>query len=471
MKTRLWKFAVLALAVLMTLSGCSMIEIDEEREAAQTVAEVGGEKITYGEVIDQYRYELAYYASYGETYSYMNANYGTNYYVPSDANDLKEHVLDEFVQDRLLKQKAKELGVDSLTDEKLAELAQEAAEYTDTLVTEYAASVNTEGMDEAAAREAVVAYLAEQGYAEADYLEGLKEAAIVDQVKEAAIADVAVSEEEIRALYDEKVASDESAYSSSSYQFEYSAAGGTAIYWIPEGYRAVKHILLKMTDEQSNALSALEDELTALEGQIADLEEAAGAEATDQPEAEQTSAPEETAQPEGSPAPEATPAPTLADLSAQKTTLEQQIEDKKAEIRASFQPKIDEIMAKLEAGEAFQDLMAEYGEDPGMQSEPGIAQGYYVSAASSMWENAFKEAALGIAAIGGVSEPVLGSNGVHIVYYDHDLTPGAVDYDSIREQAAEAALSAKQEETYAAMYDQWLTAANVKKYPKVLPNE
>ena len=39
-----------------------------------------------------------------------------------------------------------------------------------------------------------------------------------------------------------------------------------------------------------------------------------------------------------------------------------------------------EIDARLAGGEDFMALMAEYGEDPGMQNEPTATRGYYVSA-------------------------------------------------------------------------------------------
>ena len=35
-----------------------------------------------------------------------------------------------------------------------------------------------------------------------------------------------------------------------------------------------------------------------------------------------------------------------------------------------------EVIAKLEAGEDFESLIAEYGEDPGMQNEPTMSRGY-----------------------------------------------------------------------------------------------
>ena len=54
-----------------------------------------------------------------------------------------------------------------------------------------------------------------------------------------------------------------------------------------------------------------------------------------------------------------------------------------AAVLDSVKEKTDEIYGKIAAGEDFAALIAEYGEDPGMQNEPTATRGYYVSAAST----------------------------------------------------------------------------------------
>src|SRR5699024_10825628 len=76
--------------------------------------------------------------------------------------------------------------------------------------------------------------------------------------------DVAVTEEDIEAAYDEYVAADEETYAD-PYQFESAFSSGTTIYYTPEGYRNVKHILFKFDDDQATRY----DELSA---RLADLE-------------------------------------------------------------------------------------------------------------------------------------------------------------------------------------------------------
>ena len=97
-----------------------------------------------------------------------------------------------------------------------------------------------------------------------------------------------------------------------------------------------------------------------------------------------------------------------------------------------------------------------------------MTTGYYVSAASSMWDTAFRDAAMALENIGDVSEPVVSSSGVHLIYYNSDVPAGAVDMESLRDVLTAEALESKQGDVYAAQYEEWLSAATVKKYPKVL---
>jgi hypothetical protein len=78
------------------------------------------------------------------------------------------------------------------------------------------------------------------------------------------------------------------------------------------------------------------------------------------------------------------------------------------------------------------------------------------------------DTAMALANVGDVSEPVLTSSGVHIIYYNSDVTPGAVDIETIRDALAADALTVKQDNAYTEQYEAWKSEANVKKYPKVL---
>ena len=86
--------------------------------------------------------------------------------------------------------------------------------------------------------------------------------------------------------------------------------------------------------------------------------------------------------------------------------------------------------------------------------------GYYVSADSTSWDTAFRDAAMLLSNVGDVSEPVLGMSGVHIIRYESDVTPGPVPLEDVRDQLYDEALAAAREENYAALLEGWVAALN-----------
>lgn len=446
MRTRFWKLAALMLSLMLALTGCSLIEIDQEMDMAEVVATVGDTKITKGDVINVYNYQVEYTNA---MYSY----YGMSM-TKEDVETLKDDVIEYYIELELLKQKAAELGLTDFSDEFFAEADATAAEEFEGMIEEHSAHVPTEGLTEEAARETVVNHLADEGTTLDLLKKTYRDLAVADLVREHVTANIEVTEEEIQAAYEEKVAADQQTYSGSTYLYETYQTYGETIAWNPEGYRTVKHILFQLTEEQKTALSELNAKLLDVEAGIAALNTAAAS--------------TEDTEPAATADPAALPEKTIDELNAEKAELEKQIADKEAEILASFKEKTDAVYARLEAGEEFDALMAELGEDPGMQSEPSMSKGYYVSAASTVWDTNFRDAAMAIEAVGEVSEPILSGSGVHIIYYNSDVAPGAVDIEAVRDVLVEEELTAKQDEAYVTQYEEWKKGVTIKKYPKVL---
>ena len=353
MRTRIWKLTALAVALLLALTGCSLIEIDQEMDNAEAVATVNGVTITKGEVKDTY----TYYQNY---YSYLYYYYTGSSDISSQLEDIKDNVLESFIRNELVKQKAAELGLDTISDEDKASIEEKAAgELEDSIADAIEdGHIDTEGLTEETIRTSALAYLEENGVTLDSLIENDTLSLIADRVRENVIKDVAVTDSDIEEEFNQKVADDEGTFTNSTYLYESRRSNGTTVYWNPEGYRTVKHILLKMSDEQKNDLTALQDELSGVEDMIAELEapaEEASAETTEEATEEATE--EQTVL-------------SLDDLNARKAELEAAVEAKKAEIVESFSEKTAEIYAKLEEGASFDDLMAEYGEDPGMRASP-----------------------------------------------------------------------------------------------------
>ena len=183
---------------------------------------------------------------------------------------------------------------------------------------------------------------------------------------------------------------------------------------MPEGYRAVTHILLEV---DADLLQAFLDAQGA-------YEEASSAETVDE-----------------------------AAVAAAKETMDAA----RAAVIASRQSDIDDIYARLKAGETFESLIAEYGKDPGMQDAGNLAEGYHVHAQSVIYDGAFVEGAFqeGMQQPGDVSEPVVGSFGIHIVYYLKDVPGGLIMTDEIHDEIAEALVSMQLNDAYSKGYDEW----------------
>lgn len=96
---------------------------------------------------------------------------------------------------------------------------------------------------------------------------------------------------------------------------------------------------------------------------------------------------------------------------------------------ASVQDTVDEIYARLEAGESFASLIEQYGTDATFEAEGFYESGYQVHRESIMWEDAFVNAAFSeqMAQPGDVSAPFASTLGVHILYYLEDLAAGPVE--------------------------------------------
>lgn len=276
-------------------------------------------------------------------------------------------------------------------------------------------------------------------------------------------ADVSVSDEEIQEAYDSRVTQDEEDFTDDDFTYNSARTAGETITWNPEGYRAVKHVLIMFDDEQSSLYTDLQSTLTSLSDELEALEnpeEAADeeAEASDEETEASTDAAEDAAG-----TAEETEAETEAE--AEPRTAEEIQADMQqvgAEIEALYTqllPRAQEVIDAFNAGTSFDDLIAQYNEDPGMQSEPGSTIGYAVSENSTYWEEAFTDGAMSIAEVGQISAPVYGSNGIHIIYYMSDITPGAVAFEEVADAIETEALDAKISETYSNQVTAWVEEA------------
>lgn len=259
---------------------------------------------------------------------------------------------------------------------------------------------------------------------------------------------IAVTDEEVEAHFNELVESDRQLLISTASQMNgddaelsdeelnkamaaiyemYARYYGYGFMYQPEGYKGITHILLPVEEELLNTWKDLQ---AKLEEQADEQEATEGTEATDGTEA----------------APEATAEPVTQEM----------VDAAKQAILDSVKDKVDEINAKLASGTSFEDLILEYGTDPGMQDEKTRAEGYPVHAGSLVYDQNFTNGAAALQNVGDVSDPVVSQLGVHILHYLRDLPGGAVEFtDEVKQGIYEELLGDKQSEAFNAQMAQW----------------
>ncbi len=459
MKHTLARLAGLLIVLALVLSGCNLIGTDRMMELDQQFAAL---KEKYSGVVATYEggeiTQEDVMANFASQYSYMSQLYAQYYGTGVDAETLhsiQDSVVQNAVQNVAVAKQMEARGL-ALDDEALANVQAEADEMYQQAYDSFYASAEG-STNEIRARQAEYD-LYTNGYTkEAIYDIELAEAQynLMEETVEAEITEV--SEDELNAAYEEKVSDDEESYTTSpSLVGSMMTSDTSAVYWIPEGYRIVKHILIVPED---GVLSAVTDARSALSDGEADLEALQSElDALNDDEAEAEGAEEGAGVAEAPRSAEE----IQADIEKAEADLRDQqaaVEKAEADCLASQQDKIDEIYAKLDEGETFESLIEEYGEDPGMQNEPTKTRGYYVCAESTNWDKNFTAGAMLLESVGDVSEtPVIGTSGIHIIRYESDVPAGAVALDAVRDQLYEDTLEDLKSEHFSSELDSWVEA-------------
>ena len=459
------KWLCLVVAMLLALSAAAMAET---ANAADLQAQLDAANARIAELeaeVEKYRpvYDSQVVAEYGENgviwladaqeqydlTASQAAQYGMS--IDSIADRVKQSILDSLVQRAVLDDKTAELGLSELSDEVREDLAAKAAEDLETYIGYYKSYfVQDESVPEDEARETTIAGLAENGITEETFLENRIHDYVDEQLHDYVTHDVVVTEEDIRAEYDKMVSDDQENYSEDDFSYTSALSDGAVVAWNPEGYRTVKHVLVKFDDSQSSQYNDLESTLSSLQDELAALDEAeakveagedaeeAGEEAAEEAEEEETPRSREEIE---------------ADIENVNVALEA--------LYAELEPKAQEVIDAFNGGASIEELIAQYGEDPGMTQEPTASQGYAVAATSTSYDPAFTEGAMSIAEPGQISGMVRGSYGIHIIYYLGDITPGAVPFEDIRDGVEAQALEDKVQKTYDDQVAAWVEEANV----------
>ena len=449
MNAKIAKVLGLVLVLALVLSGCNLIEVDADMQAdediakldkqfSKVVASYDGGEVTANDVMGEFT------NNYSQTY-YLYQYYFGYSMTADEVHSLMEESIDQHVRNAIVAEHFDETM--ELSAEELAEvetLAQESFETAQTGALD-AAEGKTDKEKQANTR----VLLKQEGLTyDSIYANQLVSTKVSKMEQSLRDAVTEVSDEDLQAAYDAKVAEQQESYTDGS-SFESDMSGDSAIVcWMPEGYRTVKHILVIPEDElmstYKTAVSDLSSAQSTLEGYQAELAALNDDDAT-----------------EGA----RTAEEIQADIDAAEASVasaQSAVETAAQACLDSVKDKTDEIYARLEAGEDFEALIAEYGEDPGMQNEPTSSRGYYVSAASTNWEVNFRDAAMALENVGDYTlEPVISGSGVHIIRYESDVTAGPVALDEVREALYAETLTELQEANVTDTIEAWVAERNV----------
>jgi len=123
------------------------------------------------------------------------------------------------------------------------------------------------------------------------------------------------------------------------------------------------------------------------------------------------------------------------------------------------------VKEKIDAGEDFEALLAEYGTDPGMQDDANKA-GYLCGEGASFVEP-FLNASLALAKDGDVSEPVQSDYGWHIIKRVSTEPAHEIPYADVKEGFDLYEKSLYQEQYYSDIVSKWVADETlVTKYPE-----
>ena len=311
------------------------------------------------------------------------------------AESAKQTVLDVLVEGKILEMKAKEAGVYALSDDQRAELENRVKqEYEDTL-RYYMEFRFDDSKTEDEVRAETVEYLNANGYSYESMLEEAEKSAWQDRLFDYVTRDMEISDEQLREFYQSQVESAELTYTADFAEYEMDAEAGRTLVWNPEGVRKIDTILVSFSDDQSVEYLTLQ---AALEGGDSSK---------------------------------------LGALDA---------------LYAALEPRAQEALDRLNAGEDFAALAGEYG--------TVSPNGSFVSERSTLCGDDFRNAAMALESVGDVSGLVRTDGGLCILRYAGDVVPGAVAYEDVRDELRATYAEEIKTSQYNATIVRWIDEAN-----------
>lgn len=337
-------------------------------------------------------------------------DYNTNYTADqlSEMITNRETAMENLISDALVLQKAKEEGMYEFTEEEQAEIQSNFDEAV-TSIYDPALEKYQEQKDDgqdidpvAKANEDVDSYLLALGTSREEVMQNYTDSEAAQKLYDSVTASATVADEDVQSAYASLAAQQESTYATTPTQVISDMMNGSVICYMPDGVIKVRQILIAIDSATSQEISTLRSDGDT-DGANAKLFEAL----------------------------------------------------------AGIQDKADEVLAKVTAGEDFDALIAEYNDDPGMDSYP---DGYPTMDGYTGYMTNFQEAALALQNVGDTSGLVYTDAGYHILKLTAKMQGGAVALEDVQDAVKEQLLNQAKSTLWSSTLSEWSDAATIKRY-------
>ena len=370
----------------------------------------GAVTVLKSEIQDEYDQMLSQYVAYYAQYGYSVDEYDT---------ELQASVAQETVQTKLstsiVRHYAAQNGYE-LTEEKKTELAAQVKTALDNTREYLESYLSASGFTGDELNAAVEEQMAQAGYTEETLMDSAELNDVLNFLYERATADVTVTEDEVKAAFDEKVAKQKESYASvDSFINDY--VNESEILYTPENVRLMECIFVASVEGEATEDEATADEATA--------DEATADEAT---------------------ADEATVSEATAGEAADIASL-------------TGYAKAKAIAAAIAGGADFEETMKAYNEDS--STEEQMLRGYPVAENSTTYGDEFTAGAMALEHVGDVSDVIVTDYGYFILRYAKDLESGEADFEARKETETEETLTNKKNDAYSAFIDTILDEADI----------
>ena len=391
--------------VVIATGGTSDIPVAEE--AALTLSDDvlasaynGAVTVLKSEIQDEYDQMLSQYVAYYAQYGYSVDEYDT---------ELQASVAQETVQTKLstaiVRHYAAQNGYE-LTEEKKTELAAQVKTALDNTREYLESYLSAYGFTGDELNAAVEEQMAQAGYTEETLMDSAELNDVLNFLYERATADVTVTEDEVKAAFDEKVAKQKESYASVD-TFINDYVNESEILYTPENVRLMECIFVASVEGEATEDEATSDEATADEATVS---EATAGEAAD-----------------------------IASLTGYA--------------------KAKAIAAAIAGGADFEESMKAYNEDS--STEEQMLRGYPVAENSTTYGDEFTAGAMALEHVGDVSDVIVTDYGYFILRYAKDLESGEADFEARKETETEETLTNKKNDAYSAFIDTILDEADI----------